>query len=145
MVIDAGALGKKIQEELNQRFSFNFEAADKNRKAEFIELLNSDFRLGHVKMKGNSELSDEMTMLCWDNDDFQEGKYTEDDYFDNHLCDAFLYCWRYLYNFHWKKPEEKPKLGTLEYALKKEEEYENRFYEKLEEEKREKEWNNGNW
>ena len=42
MVMDAGALGKKIQEELRMRHGLNIEAADKTRKIEFIELLNDD-------------------------------------------------------------------------------------------------------
>ncbi len=144
-VIDAGALGKKIQEELNQRFSFNFDAADKNRKAEFVELVNSDLRLGYVKIKNNSELSKEMSMLCWDNDEFEEGKFIEDGYFDNHLCDAFLYAWRYLYNYCWKEIVKKPLLSFNEMSIQKEQDHEERLIEKIKERQSEG-WNlNGNW
>lgn len=134
-VIDAGALGKKIQEELNQRFGFAFIAADKTRKGEFIELLNSDLRLGHVKIKSNSELAQEMQMLCWDSDEFENSRYIEDEHFDNHLCDAFLYSWRHLYNYHYVKLEEKPKWGTIEYELQREREHEERVEQRLRDQK----------
>lgn len=110
MVIDGGALGKKINEELNNRHNLFLDSADKTNKAAYIELLNSDLRLGYAKIKKTSDLAKEMSKLCWDEEDFEEGKYTEDAYEDNHLCDAYLYAWRYVYTYAWKEkpPELRP-------------------------------------
>lgn len=49
MVIDGGALGKKINAEILSRHNLVIEAADKHRKIEFIELLNDDLRNGKFK------------------------------------------------------------------------------------------------
>jgi hypothetical protein len=70
-------------------------------------------------------------MLCWDSDYYEGGKYSEDAFFDNHLCDAFLYAWRYLYNYQWEPAKNNLKPGSLEATLQKEEGHEDRFIENL--------------
>jgi len=149
MVIDGGALGKKINEELNQRHNLYLDSADKTNKAAFIELLNSDLRLGYAKIKRNSGLANEMVKLCWDEEDFEEGKYTEDSYEDNHLCDAYLYAWRYVYTYAWKEkpPEPKPDdVGYSDYIAQKQlQDFVNK--KQIEREKRDNEqhWQNNSW
>ena len=113
MVIDGGALGKKINEELNQRHQLFLEPADKVNKFGFIELLNSDLRLGHIKIRSDSALAGEMKQLTYDEKEFTENKkFVEDSYLDNHLCDAYLYAWRYIYSYVWKAPDVEPEVGS---------------------------------
>lgn len=106
-VMDAGGLGMKIQEELNQRFSFAIIPAEKVRKFEFITLMNSELAQGYVKIRSDSQLSNEMKLLCKDEDAFLRGILKEDSRFDNHLTDACLYAWRYAYNYRYKEPPPK--------------------------------------
>jgi hypothetical protein len=67
-VIDAGALGKKVQEEIVQRYGVQLDAADKHRKIEFIELLNSDLRKGIIKAKSSSRFAEDCKLVQWDRD-----------------------------------------------------------------------------
>ena len=66
IVMDAGALGKKIQEEIRNRHGINAEAADKNRKLEYIELLNDDLRTGRFKTFAGSIFEQDSNILVWD-------------------------------------------------------------------------------
>jgi len=92
-VIDAGGLGKKISEELQQRFQLPFESAEKTRKHEFIELMNDSLRTGKLQILDGLPLIEEMELLQWQYN--QEGdKRIEDPRFPNHLCDSTLYAWR---------------------------------------------------
>jgi hypothetical protein len=107
IIIDAGGLGKKIQEELNQRYSLTIEAAEKERKFEFISFMNSDLEQGYIKIPDNSPLAAEMRLLTKDEEKFKDGVLKEDERFDNHLCDAALYAWRFIYNYRFKEPPPK--------------------------------------
>lgn len=66
MVMDAGALGKKIHEELKKRHQLPIEAADKHRKIEYIELLNSDLRRGYFKAFQGSIFEEDCRLVQWD-------------------------------------------------------------------------------
>lgn len=105
-VMDAGALGKTIQSELNCKFSFYLEAAEKSRKAEYIAMANDELLLGRVKIPYDSSLSQEMERLVWDENKYKDGVYREREGLDNHLCDAFLYAFRKAYHYL-SEPEEK--------------------------------------
>lgn len=98
IVADLGAQGKMIGEEIKQRYGIPIEASEKHGKAGFIEIMNSDLRKGIVKvLRGTTEdLQDEWMNLIWDSEKEQR---VEDSRYDNHLCDAALYAWRYCYNF----------------------------------------------
>lgn len=112
-IIDAGALGKKVQEELNFRYSFDLQAAEKDRKFEFIEFLNDALLKGHIKIKSGSELAYEMKLLTKDEEKFSKGILAEDKRYENHLCDAFLYCWRFCWNFRYTDPLPKKTADEL--------------------------------
>lgn len=132
-VIDAGGLGKKISEELQQRFSIPFESAEKTRKQEYIELMNDSLRTGNLQILKGLPLIEEMELLQWSYN--QEGdKRTEDSRFPNHLCDSTLYAWRETkgFAFETKPPEIKP--GSPEWIKKEEERLINHAKEQLEKE-----------
>lgn len=108
LVMDAGAQGKMIAEEIRQRYDLPIIAAEKHGKAGFIEIMNSDFQASLIKaVKGKAEpLIDEWTSLIWD---AEKDQRVEDSRYPNHLADAALYAWRYCYNYvRLTKQEKKP-------------------------------------
>ena len=109
MVMDAGALGKKIQEELRMRHGLNIEAADKTRKIEFIELLNDDLRTEKFKAFKSSLFEEDCMLVQWDKDSKirnPERPKISDTYHSD-ICDAVLYAWRECRHYLSEKPKEK--------------------------------------
>ena len=114
-IIDEGGLGKKINEELSTRFGLALDKADKTNKFDYVELMNSDLRKGYIKIRKDSELAREMQTLTYDEREFEKQKRVEAQGLDNHLCDSFLYAWRYIYTYAWKEKPVEPEFGTKEY------------------------------
>lgn len=96
MVMDAGALGKKIQEEILQRHQLHVEAAEKTRKVEFIELLNDDLRTSKFKAIPNTIFSEDCMLLQWDKESKVRNpeKPKVSDVYHSDITDAVLYGWR---------------------------------------------------
>ena len=116
MVMDAGALGKKIQEELRMRHGLNIEAAEKTRKVEFIELLNDDLRTEKFKSFKNSLFEEDCMLVQWDKDSRirnPERPKISDTYHSD-ICDAVLYAWRECRHYLSEKPATAIKPGTEE-------------------------------
>lgn len=118
MVMDAGALGKKIQEELTTRFGLAIDAADKNRKFEYIELLNDDLRTGRFLALPNSRFEEECLLVQWDRTDPLKPKIS--DMYHSDLNDAVLYCWRQAR--HYIKQDVEPKYDTSSAAFMEQQE-----------------------
>ena len=117
MVMDAGALGKKIQEELRMRHGLNIEAADKTRKIEFIELLNDDLRTEKFKAFKSSLFEEDCMLVQWDKDSKirnPERPKISDTYHSD-ICDAVLYAWRECRHYLSEKPKAQPKEGSDAY------------------------------
>lgn len=118
IVADAGALGKLVVETLNQRYGLAIIAAEKKEKFDHIELMNSDFHSGHVLLIPGSDLDHELSGLQWDLSRESKvvlartGKLREDSKCPNHLCDAFLYLWRFSYHYWAVHELEGPERGT---------------------------------
>lgn len=132
MVGDAGGLGKVLVETLNQTYALPVIKAEKNEKFDHIELLNSDFHMGRIKIIDPSDLSDELCALQWDlskltkKELVRQNKLREDKDCPNHLCDALLYLWRYSYHYWSQRRDLEPEWGTPEWHEKKEREAEDR-------------------
>lgn len=94
---------KQGVESLKERLGLNLEAADKQDKASFLRMLDSDVQMGRVKvLKGrNDELVAEWKSLIWNKD-----KQEEDARCENHLSDATLYAWRSSRHYLWT-PDDK--------------------------------------
>lgn len=131
--IDAGALGKKISEELVRRHQIPVVAAEKQRKFEFIELLNDDLRTGRLKIKNTSTCANDYNMIQWDV--LLKDKRTVSDSFHSDIADAVLYAWRECLHFA-STPNQTPRYSDEDKI--------NQFWEKeaqmLEEKKKGKEW-----
>lgn len=119
IVGDKGSLGGVLYlQELQTRFGLAIIEAEKREKFDHIELLNSDFLANRVFVIHNSKLDHELCGLQWDfskdklSPDKSQiklkltrtGRLKEDPNCPNHLCDAFLYIWRYCYHY-WATPE----------------------------------------
>lgn len=111
MVGDSGGMGKMVIEELNSIYGISIDAADKTQKRDYIELLNSDLLEGRIKVRPQSDLIDEWSALVWKDGD----KDSENKSFANHLCDSFLYSWRYCFHHFFRDRIIKPVYGTPEF------------------------------
>lgn len=101
----AGGGSKMLVETLNQRYGLGVEPAKKTEKHDHIELVNSDFAMGRIKIIPGSDLAHELCGLQWDLSRESKlvlsrlGRLREDPNCPNHLCDALLYLYRYSYHF----------------------------------------------
>jgi hypothetical protein len=118
MVIDAGALGKKIQEEIRQRHGIHMEAAEKSRKAEFIELMNDDLRRGMFLTKPEFQINEDFTKLQWDKSN--KDRWKEDNYFHSDISDATLYAWRTSKHYGYEPPKPVYKRESEEFMHEQE-------------------------
>jgi hypothetical protein len=117
MVMDAGALGKKIQEEITQRHGIFVEAADKARKVEFIELLNDDLRTGKFKAKPDSRFEQDCYLVQWDRSQktVLQQKLKISDSYHSDINDAVLYAWRECRHFLAEALPVKPAINSIEW------------------------------
>lgn len=103
IVIDAGALGKKIVEELRLRHQLNLVAAEKSRKAEFIELLNDALRSSQFKVKKDSRLAADYFKIEWEI--LSKEKRVVSRSFHSDISDAVLYAFRASRHFLAQTPQ----------------------------------------
>lgn len=133
IVADCSGLGLQVVATLNQVHGIPIMPAEKREKFDFIELLNSDFHCGRIKIIPGSELEMELLGLQYDLTKntkaalARQGKLREDPKCPNHLCDAFLYLWRYSYHTFARPVEKGPDPGTIEARLAKNKAQEQRF------------------
>lgn len=125
IVMDAGALGKKIQEEIRTRHGIHMDAAEKSRKVEFIELLNDDLRTGKFQAPVNSLFEEDCMLVTWDKDSIRKNpeRPKVSDTYHSDINDAVLYAWRECRHYLSEKPITKPLPATNAYmdAMEKEE------------------------
>jgi len=130
IVMDAGALGKKIQEEIRMRYTIPVEAADKQRKLEYIALMNDDIRTGRFKTYIGSRWAEDANLVSWDYNDPSRPAISTTYHSD--ICDAVLYAWRECYHYIKKEADKKtPAKQSVEYL----DMLEQRDADKLEQEK----------
>jgi len=109
-IVDNAA--KQSVEELKQRFGHPLEAAQKQDKANFIAIMNSDLIMGKIKvLPGNDALIAEWQSLIWDD---RSDRLQENSSCENHLSDSTLYAWRYCYNYLAAQKTMNPKPGSKE-------------------------------
>lgn len=125
IVMDTGGLGKKIAEEITSRYSIMIEPAQKERKFEFIELLNDAMRTGKFFASKFSRFAQDAQILEWDRDPERilEKPRINPSYHSD-ITDSVLYAFRE--SFHWLFTPEKPKIipGSPEWLQKEVEEIE---------------------
>ncbi len=99
---------KQAVEEIKKRHGIPLKAAEKQGKADFIEIMNSEMIQGKIKVVASGDeggLVEEWQSLVWDE---KSDKRVENPACPNHLSDATLYPWRYCYNYLSQRFTEKP-------------------------------------
>ncbi len=120
IVMDEGALGKKIAEDLRQRFAVPIVAADKAHKQSNVEFLNDALRRGKFKAKGNSRFAQDSYTIQIDWDKSTPNKIVIKKTFHSDIIDSVLYAFRESYSFAHKKEEPKLVRGSKEWAMAQE-------------------------
>jgi hypothetical protein len=126
-VADSGGLGRMVIEECNRRHELNIWPAEKSKKLDHIELINSDFRSGRFLIEdtvATEPLRDELVLLEWDPNERERGRYIEADHLENHCSDAMLYAWRECLHYLHRASDKRPEKGSGEYFQKVEKEME---------------------
>jgi len=97
MVMDAGALGVKIQAEIQRRHSIPLETADKHQKFANIKLLNDDLMTGKFKAVANTKFEEDCQLVVWDYSN--PAKPVISDRYHTDICDSVLYGFRACNHF----------------------------------------------
>lgn len=111
IIADAGALGKRIKQELCNRFGLDVIPAEKTEKALHITIMADALKSGRLKAKKESQCVTEMELVEWDEDKkgFSKKGYHSD------LLDAKLYGYRYCLN--WINEEKPLKIEKTEQEI----------------------------
>lgn len=117
IVMDEGALGKKIAEEIRRRKGIPVQPADKSRKMENVAFLNEWLRLGKFKAKKDSRFAHDSMQVQIDHDRTTPDRLVVKKGFHSDIIDAVLYSFKESPAFAFQKPVEKPKYGTPAWAL----------------------------
>lgn len=116
MVMDMGALGKKIGEEIIRRHHLPVEAADKTRKIENIELLNDAMRGGRFKAKSGSRFAQDSYLVEIDRDKSTPDRTVISSRYHSDIIDAVLYGFKVSPAYTYTPEKVPPKFGTREWA-----------------------------
>lgn len=113
VVGDMSGLGKGYADEARKRLHIPVEAAPKENKRGYIDLLNGDLLGGRLKLlDGNEDLEKEWTELPWAKHRVEGEQRKEAEGFPNHIADAVLYGWRVAYAYLEEPRAEPPKDGN---------------------------------
>jgi len=106
VVIDGA--NKQAVMEMQKRHDVGLTTADKTGKVDFIQIMNAEMIQGRIKLSDEcQELKDEMLNLIWNDKSLKREEHPN---CANHLCDSFLYSWRFCYQFLSKAAGVKPDL-----------------------------------
>lgn len=140
MIMDMGALGKKIGEELIRRHQIPVVAADKARKMENVAFLNDALRTSMFKAKKDSRFVQDTYLVEIDRDKSTPDRIRVSDRFHSDIIDAVLYGFKVSPAYSYEPPIEPPKPGTEAWARQQSDEMWNaelEGYQKAEEIKKE--------
>ncbi len=116
IVMDEGALGKKIAEEIRRRKGLPIQAADKSRKMENVAFLNEWLRLGKFKARKDSRFANDSFQLQIDHEKTTPDRLVVKKGFHSDIIDAVLYAFKESPAFSSAPLDKIPKDGTKEWA-----------------------------
>lgn len=144
IVMDEGALGKKIAEEIRRRFHIPVQPADKMRKMENVALLNDYLRMGKFKATPSSRFAQDSYRLQIDWEKSSATKIVVKESFHSDIIDAVLYAFKESPAFTYQPEIIKPKWGTPQWAAHETSELEAQAQEHFEKQEQEG-LNTENW
>lgn len=121
VVMDTGGLGKKIAAELQKRFTLPIVAAEKQRKFEYIELLNDALRTGRFMAKKTSAFAGDCSLIEWDRDKEKPDRKVISERFHSDIADAVMYGWREALHWMHEEPVKQPEYRSPEWVKQEEE------------------------
>lgn len=136
IVMDEGALGKKIAEEIRRRKHLPVLPADKLRKQENVAFLNDYLRQGKFKAKKNSQFVEDSMRVQIDWERSSPDKIRLKDNYHSDIIDAVLYAFKESPAYTWSPEEKKLKWGAPGWAEAEAERMEKQsqeYWEKMEE------------
>lgn len=116
MIMDEGALGKKIGEELRRQKGLPITGAEKSRKQENVEFLNDALRTGKFKAKKDSRfaLDSYLVQIDWDKSTPDRIVVKKQPHSD--IIDSVLYGFKESPAFAYQAPKSGPRYGSKEWA-----------------------------
>lgn len=121
MVADTGGLGKKVVEDLKDRYSLMIEPADKMGKMANYRFLNNALRTGNFKAKRTSRFAQDCNLLERDDDRSTPDKIVVKGHSD--AVDSCLYAFKLSPAYNYTPPTSKPLPGTPEFIKEQEEQH----------------------
>lgn len=143
IVMDEGGLGKKIAEDIRQRFAVPLQAADKAHKQDNVEFLNDALRLGKFKAKASSRfaLDSYLVQIDWDKSSPTRIVLKKTPHSD--IIDSVLYAFRESYAYTHTPATPKIYPGSKEWAEQQVNSMFEATVEALQKEEDHKKWLNG--
>lgn len=135
VVVDSGALGKKIVEEIRKRRGLPLEAAQKSEKMSHIDLLNDAMRTGKFFAKKTSAFAQDCFLVEKDKDKSRVDKIVISDKYHSDICDAVQYAHTAALNWISEPAIPIIKPNTPEWMIKQEQDMENAALERIKEDK----------
>jgi hypothetical protein len=133
IVADTGGLGKKIVEDLKDRYSLMIEPADKKEKIASYRLLNNALRTGNFKAKKTSQFAQDCMILERDDDKSTPDKIIVKGHSD--AVDSCLYAFKLSPAYNFIPAIVKPQPGTQEFYKEQEEQHIKAIQEKIKRER----------
>ena len=131
MVIDQGALGKKIAEEIRRRKQIPVLPANKARKMEHVKFLNDALRSGRFKAKRDSRFAQDSYLVEIDRDKTTPEKIVVSNSFHSDAIDSALYAFVESPAFGYEAPAARPKQYTQEWYKAQEDDMWNSTVEQM--------------
>lgn len=116
IIMDEGALGKKIGEEMRRQKGIPVYGADKLRKQENVEFLNDALRTGRFKAKGASRFAQDSYLIQIDWEKSTPNRIVIKKNPHSDIIDSVLYAFKESPAFSYQAKIEGPKYGTKEWA-----------------------------
>jgi hypothetical protein len=135
IVMDEGALGKKIAEELRRRKQIPVTAADKARKQENAAFLNDYLRQGKFKAQKTSQFVEDSMRVQIDWERSTPDRIAIRDNYHSDIIDAVLYAFKESPAYTWSPEVKVAKYGEPDWLSEEKrriEEEANSYWEKLE-------------
>lgn len=116
IVMDMGALGKKIAEDMISRFGVPLVAAEKDKKQAYVELLNDALRTGKFMAKSASRFAQDSYLIQIDWEKSTPNRIVIKKKPHSDIIDAVIYGFRESYGYTHKPEEPKVRYGSKEWA-----------------------------